>query len=395
MAAEAGLGKLGWWDFLVHTELCTMNYDCLSMAEDDRLVHAIRMMENFQVPQALKKNASDLVPLIYDVQQIMRANSYHNFCHVIDVTQYMYTLLLATRVAQKLAPVEVAAAFIGALCHDLDHPGLSNAYQNSTKSPLSQKYDADSPLERHHLSEFERLAAKHELLDNLNETQQARFRDVVQHMILATDMSKHGMLMRKIADKLSAPEYNPLHSADGVNLVLQIGLKCADISNQARPWKVANRWNDAVYTEFYHEGDLDRAAGRDVAPLYDRNANQIPKSTAGFIHYLVAPLYEVYVAIMKRCASMDGSIDSRAVEECLVFLHKNKARYQLLADGEHVDRDEDEEELLTFAEDLRGSVDVNARPALPGVNGEQQRDTRKQFLRAIKMAKHPPEIRAV
>ena len=60
-------------------------------------------------------------------------------------------------------------------------------------------------------------------------------------MILATDMAKHGMLMKRIKEKLAQDDYNPLETNEGVNLLLQIALKCADISNQARPWKVANR----------------------------------------------------------------------------------------------------------------------------------------------------------
>ena len=168
LAKQGNLGSLGWFDFLVHTELCTMNYDCLSLESSDRLHHMIRMMENFRVPQALRKSAREVVLFVYDVYKMMRDNSYHNFSHVTDVTQYMYTLLLVTHVADRLQPIEVCAAFIGALCHDLDHPGLSNAYLISTKAELSVKYNGDSPLEKHHLSVFERLAVKHGLLANVD-----------------------------------------------------------------------------------------------------------------------------------------------------------------------------------------------------------------------------------
>ena len=81
--------------------------------------------------------------------------------------------------------------------------------------------------------------------------------------------------------------------------------------------------------------------------------NKIPKSTVGFIGYVVAPLYEMYVAIMKRCATLNEMVDSSAVEECLVILQKNKDRYQLLADGHFVDVDEEEEELKNMLEDLK------------------------------------------
>ncbi|KAH8052312.1 3',5'-cyclic-nucleotide phosphodiesterase [Aureococcus anophagefferens] len=237
---------------------------------------------------------------------------------------------------------------------DNSYHNFTHVTDNNENTELSKRYNKESPLENHHLSVFGRLCEKHELLANLpTEEEKTRFVDI-------------------------------------------IGLKCADISNQARPWKVANRWNEAVYKEFYHEGDLDRAAGRNVAPLFDRRSNMIPTSTVGFIGYVVAPLYEIYVAIMKRCAMMDEQVDAQAVEECLVFLQKNKERYQLQADGQYVDQDE-EEELQNFAVDLRTKIkskeeeeEEKTKSKYPGINGLQQQDTIRILMNKIKQhSKHP------
>ncbi|KAH8043599.1 3',5'-cyclic-nucleotide phosphodiesterase [Aureococcus anophagefferens] len=146
------LSKLGWYDFLVHTELCTMNYDGLGVDDDMKLNHMIRMMENLRVPQTLKKPAGEILPFVYDIKMVMRDNSYHNFTHVTDL----------------------AAAYIAAVCHDLDHPGLSNTYQNNENTELSKRYNKESPLENHHLSVFGRLCEKHELLANLPTEEERR-----------------------------------------------------------------------------------------------------------------------------------------------------------------------------------------------------------------------------
>ena len=105
--------------------------------------------------------------------------------------------------------------------------------------------------------------------------------------------------------------------------------------------------------------------------MQNRKTNKIPNSTAGFIQFIVAPLYEAFVSIMKRCSSMEAEIDSSAVEECLVFLNKNKARYQKQMNGEYVAPDEIEDELQGFAEDLRHSIGEGQRSeaALPGCVG--------------------------
>ena len=209
------MARLDWHAFLVHTDLCTMNYDGLGVDDDTRLRHLVRMVENLRVASVLNKAPGALLPFVYDVKQCMRANPYHGFSHVTDVTQYMYTLLLATHVADALSPVERAAALVAAMCHDLDHPGLSNTFQNNENSELSRRYDRQSPLENHHLAVFERLAEKHRLFDGMDVKDAARFREVVRGMVLATDMARHGALMERIKQKLAEPAWHPLQNAGG------------------------------------------------------------------------------------------------------------------------------------------------------------------------------------
>ena len=177
-------GEMSWFDFLVHTELCTMNYDALSKSDEDQLAHLVRMLENMKVPATLRKPVEDVIPFVCEVKAKMPNNPYHNSRHVTDVTQCMYTLLLATKVAHRLEPIELAAAFVGAICHDLDHPGLSNTWQNNEQTELARKYDGESPLEHHHLDEFVALAAKYDLLGNIEPAQAARFKEIVTEMIL-------------------------------------------------------------------------------------------------------------------------------------------------------------------------------------------------------------------
>lgn len=393
LGADDPIAQLDWHAFLVHTDLCTMNYDGLGQDDDTKLRHLVRMVENLKVAQVLKKPPGALLPFVFDIKQSMRGNPYHGFSHICDVTQYMYTLLLATHVADAITPVELAAALVAAMCHDLDHPGLSNTFQNNENTELSQLYERQSPLENHHLAVFEKLVEKHSLLANMDVEDTQRFRDVLRGMVLATDMARHGALMTRIATKLSEPAWHPLRSTEGVDLVLQIALKCADISNQARPWRVARKWNDAVYREFYHEGDLDKRSGRPVAPLLDRDKNVIARSTCGFIQFVVAPLYDSYVNIMQRCAVLDEEVDARAVEECLVFLRKNKARYERQVKGEEVP-DEVEAELDAFSEaSLRAGVGVGVLKRLPGVNGAYQQDQQARLLDKIKQhARQPAEV---
>jgi len=55
-------------------------------------------------------------------------------------------------------------------------------------------------------------------------------------------------------------------------LALCYVLHCADISNPARPWRLAREWGARVSEEFYKQGDRERALGLlPISPLCDRD----------------------------------------------------------------------------------------------------------------------------
>ena len=55
LGADDPIAQLDWHAFLVHTDLCTMNYDGLGQDDDTKLRHLVRMVENLKVAQVLKK----------------------------------------------------------------------------------------------------------------------------------------------------------------------------------------------------------------------------------------------------------------------------------------------------------------------------------------------------
>ena len=55
---------------------------------------------------------------------------------------------------EKLSMVEKLSIMIGAMAHDLDHPGYNNAYQMNALTDLAITYNDASPLENHHSGMF-------------------------------------------------------------------------------------------------------------------------------------------------------------------------------------------------------------------------------------------------
>jgi hypothetical protein len=367
--------ELDWYDYLAHTELCTMNYDALLHGDTEKLAEMTRVFMNLRFLQTLRLKTETLAAFLGDVWRMMPPkNFYHNFSHICDVSQCMYTLLVATRLVGRFDPLVVCAAICAAICHDLEHPGLSNVFQNSEKTALSLRYDGKSPLENHHCACFDLLVSKHGLLDKLNAADGAKFTALVKRMILTTDMANHNQLMSAVRERLEGGQ-NLLADAEGTALVLSLVLKCSDISNQARPWRTAERWTGRVYEEFYHEGDLDRAAGRPVSALHDRGTNNIAKSSVGFITYIVEPLYKLLGAAIQACAGRGEDIHVRVVDECLVTLSKNKERHKQVSEGLEPTPFQTEDDMVAQDHNDR----LRELAGRPGCNGYQQLMQEKRF----------------
>lgn len=69
------------------------------------------------------------------------------------------------------------------------------------------------------------------------------------------------------------------------HFILQIALKCADISNPCRPWDVSRKWSLKVCDEFFRQGDYERQLGLPVTDICDRYNNTVPKIQTGNYYY--------------------------------------------------------------------------------------------------------------
>ena len=79
-------------------------------------------------------------------------NSYHNFKHAFVVTHIVYLVLVNSSAMKYIGYLEIFAALVAALGHDIDHPGVNNDYLIKIKEQRALIYSDDSVLERHHAS---------------------------------------------------------------------------------------------------------------------------------------------------------------------------------------------------------------------------------------------------
>jgi len=59
-------------------------------------------------------------------------------------------MLTLTEGAQRLNQLEIFAVTLAAVCHDVDHPGLTNAFLVAASDPIALRYNDKAVLESHH-----------------------------------------------------------------------------------------------------------------------------------------------------------------------------------------------------------------------------------------------------
>ena len=164
--------------------------------------------------------------LVGDAMELHGA-PYHGIYHAVDCAQTLLVFLNTFGAEKFFSPLEAFALLIAALCHDLEHPGLSVTYQENAQvcfralpclsscislaflptqsshtkqhnhllqTPLALRYIAcPSILESHHCACAFAILRRPEssIFAALDTEQFKQARELIVSSILATDMKTH------------------------------------------------------------------------------------------------------------------------------------------------------------------------------------------------------------
>jgi hypothetical protein len=156
---------------------------------------------------------------------------------------------------------------------------------------------------------------KYNVMETFSTEQRVACRFTIIKSVLATDLSHGQKYINAFKAKSDLPTLG--QSDEDRLLVMQMMIKCADVSHPAREWKVQERWSNLVTEEFYRQGDRERGLGLPMSPLCDRTAHNLPKSQLGFINFVVLGAFQ--------CFS-----DFCGVDTWMQQLRENDAQWKLL-----------------------------------------------------------------
>ena len=130
-------------------------------------------------------------------------------------------------------------------------------------------------------------------------------------MVLATDMSQHKVHLTNFTNawknytnqiKSSAGKKGELvkisesfKTTENVDYVKRMLIKCADVSNPARPLKSAVTWAERITEEFCRQTDEEIERNLPVTmPMYNRSTCSLPSTQIGFYDFVVTELYNIW-----------------------------------------------------------------------------------------------------
>ncbi|XP_063301627.1 high affinity cGMP-specific 3',5'-cyclic phosphodiesterase 9A-like isoform X4 [Pelobates fuscus] len=245
----------------IRKALRTRTLNVWEIKPDQMLTYLEHMFYELDLVTQFKMEPEILKYFLRCVQNNYRDNPFHNFRHGFCVTQMMYCVIWACELQGCLTAADTVSLMVASLCHDLDHPGLNNAYQVNACTELASRFQNKSPLENHHWAVTSQI--------------------------------------------LSQPQSNILLHADteDVQQILKLKkslIKFCDISNEARPADQADIWADALFEEYFIQSDREKAEDLPVTPYMDRDIVSKAESQSSFISFLIIPLCQTLGKILPQ-----------------------------------------------------------------------------------------------
>lgn len=302
-------------------KLDSFNFNDFSLTSDDMLLAAVRIFKDLGFKRTFRIDTEMLCRWILTVRKNYRNVAYHNWRHAFNVCQFMFATLKMSGVRRHISDKESLALVVACLCHDLDHRGTNNAFQQKTSSALAQLYGTKATLEHHHFNHAVMIlnSESHNIFGNFNSEEYSEVINLLKDAILATDLSRHIQVRDKFFAMVDSGMKN-WDDRESRDILRSILMTTCDVAAITKPWEIQRKVADLVMTEFFDQGDKERNELK-IQPqaCMDREKqDELPKLQLGWIDGICLPLYK---ALSNLDASFkplfDGVLKNRSCWEVL------------------------------------------------------------------------------
>ncbi|KAJ3105149.1 cAMP-specific 3',5'-cyclic phosphodiesterase 4D [Phlyctochytrium planicorne] len=262
--------------------------------------------------------------------------AFHNSLHAADVLHCINYLISLPTLRDLFTDLEILSILLAAIIHDFDHPGVNNAFLIASADRRALLYNDRSVLENHHCAAaFEVLGRKEcAFLGGLDRSEYKGVREGVVEMVLATDLAKHFGILTLFKKKVcvggvvggNACAFDPVGVREDRTLVMQMLMKCADVSNPTKSWPEYGEWINRIMEEWFMQGDKEKSLGLSISPFCNRDANMTSpaESQSSFIDFIVGPLFDAFGNWVEMGEVLGGLEANRVKWGVLLSLEKGE-----------------------------------------------------------------------
>lgn len=196
-----------------------------------------------------------------------------------------------------------------------------------TKHPLAIRYSDRSVLENHHLAAAFEVMFNHEecnILENLHVDQFYEVRKIIIAAVLNTELSRHFTLLTELKTKLG--NNFPTESLEDRTLIISLALRTSDQFKVVRSTTVFFKWMDAMFEEFFKQGDMEKVLDLPISKFMDRENTNKEKVFANYLNVVCRPVLTTFLILIN-----DEEVHAAVVRE---GIDKNKKNLEHRIDGD-------------------------------------------------------------
>ena len=277
----------------------------------------------------LNIDSSMLARYIAEIGKNYHDRPFHNLQHSACVSHFTFKLLTCTEAIEKLTKYQQFSILIGAVVHDVDHPGNTNLFEINSASELALRYNDYAVLENHHCSTAFRLMRKPnmQVLSTLSKTIANDIRKMIISCVMATDMAVHFELIAETNLKAkNGIDFDELKDQTFVGKIL---LHAADLSNPVRPFHMTREWARRISLEFNDQVIREQALGMPVLGfMMTPDEKAFCRNETGFSSFVVLPMWKAVSGLYPQLTFLVDQLEDnvRVWKETLENLLENEEK---------------------------------------------------------------------
>ena len=292
----------------------SFNFDDEMLTSDELVIAVLRMFIDAKYLTRFNINYRVLCKFVIAVKNNYRQVIYHNWRHALNVAQSMYAILRKTNNLNGIiSELHGMALIVACLCHDLDHRGTNNQFQQTEQNALQHLYGS-SIMEYHHVNQFLMILNFHgcNIFSGLSEEQRQDALSAVRTAILDTDLGNHFKIRGKFVNSVEQGSVN-LQDKEEQKCLNSFLMTACDLSAITKPWRVQKRVAELVAQEFFYQGDLEREKGNQVPEMMDREkSHKLPDLQVRFVDGLCISVYTTLEKLFPDLKQLvDGCMSNR------------------------------------------------------------------------------------